>query len=683
MEKGDFFQKALPVWPVGRAERMNDTVRFRGTFAVPTDGKCELSIAGSTWYRARLNGAFLSFGPARGPKGFFRVDRIGLAGRTAPGENVLEIDVQGANINSYECLDQPSFLQAEVVAADGATLLATSPADGGFEAFDMHERVRKVPRFGFQRLFSEAYRVGRDAEERLALEERPRVRLLPRRVPLPDCPVDRSFRAVKRLRRRYDPDAEVAVGREITLVGSNGYKGFRPDEFEVDVRGEIQRYAPDPEGPIEATLWRGAKISAGFVGLDVRCVRPGRLVAFLSEREHTSFLAIGDCGHAVFWDIERPGDYVLEAFDPDAAMCVETFMDGGEADVRSVWMRELKSPLPFARPYAGDDPQLAAIYGAAAETLAQNSVDVFTDCPDRERAAWIGDTFFTARAAQLLSGTTLTEDVFLENYALAGHFDDIPDGALPMVYPGDHPNGEFIPNFGMWLAMQVADYARRGGSREIVEALRPKFYAFLRYLDGFLGAGGLLEDLPGWVFLEWSAMADYVTGVNYPSNMQYAGMLDALASLYGDAPLAGRAREIRRIVRAKSWNGTWFRDCDRSDACTEGCQYYAFFCGVADFAGDRDLWERLATRCGPTRDAAAVFPELAPANTIFGYLMRFEMLLRTGRRDILDRETRAYFLPMAETSGTIWEHKDPGCSLSHGLGAFAAVLVDPPAGGRA
>lgn len=92
---------------------------------------------------------------------------------------------------------------------------------------------------------------------------------------------------------------------------------------------------------------------------------------------------------------------------------------------------------------------------------------------------------------------------------------------------------------------------------------------------------------------------------------------------------------MRQLIWERSWNGTWFRDCAESDAATECCQYCAFFFGIADFVRDRGLWERLVTKCGPLRDAEKVCPELAPANSIFGYYMRFDMLLRTyGREEV-------------------------------------------------
>ena len=669
------FCEAKPVWPVGRATRINDTVRFVGTFAAGTGDAAVLQLTGSTCYRVRLNGEFLAFGPVRGPKGIFRVDQLSLKGKLVSGDNRLEIDAYGGNVNNFMYMNQPSFLQAEVLV-NGKVVLATGKS-GGFAALDPHERVQKVPRFDYQRLFSEAYRIGKaDRSERLELEERPPVKLIPRRVPYPEYGIDRSFKKTWTVRRRYDPNFKITLGRGTVRVGQNGYGGFLPKEFEVDVKGEIQRYLPDEAGDIAGTIWRGRKISAGFVGVKVTCRKPGRFVVYQSELPCRVFNGLeNDGGYATFYDILEPGEYTLESFVPNGMMYVETFMHGGEAEVQSVWVREYKNPLPLRFRYSGSDPDVATICAAAAETLAQNSVDVFTDCPGRERAAWIGDTIFTGKASRFLTGSTLLEDVFLENYALAETFDDVPEGAIPMLYPGNTEPNHFIPNFCMWFGIEVADYARRGGERRIVELLKPKLCGFVRYIDGYLNADGLLENLPSWVFVEWSRANALVNGVNYPSNMQYAGMLAALGELYGDKALTERADRLRRIIREKSWTGEWFRDNAASDECTECCQYCAFYFGIADFTRDAALWEKLVTTCGPLRDAKKVHPRMAPANSIFGYYMRFDMLLKTGRFDVLDRETRDYFLKMAKTTGTIWENQTPTGSKCHGLSSIAAYFV--------
>jgi len=112
------FRSARPVWPKGRATEMNLLVGFRATVAPPAKGTVVLRVAASTLYRARVNGRFLAHGPARGPHGYYRVDQWDLTGALGEANNVVSLEVAGYNANSYYLLDQPSFLQAEIVTGD-------------------------------------------------------------------------------------------------------------------------------------------------------------------------------------------------------------------------------------------------------------------------------------------------------------------------------------------------------------------------------------------------------------------------------------------------------------------------------------------------------------------------------------------------------------------------------------
>jgi polar amino acid transport system substrate-binding protein len=53
---------------------------------------------------------------------------------------------------------------------------------------------------------------------------------------------------------------------------------------------------------------------------------------------------------------------------------------------------------------------------------------------------------------------------------------------------------------------------------------------------------------------------------------------------------------------------------------------------------------------------------------------RYYMASKSGSYAILD-EIVAYFLPMARTTGTLWEMMKPDCSLDHGFASFIGVLI--------
>ena len=94
-------------------------------------------------------------------------------------------------------------------------------------------------------------------------------------------------------------------------------------------------------------------------------------------------------------------------------------------------------------------------WGGHSDTFRQNAVDVFMDCPSRERAGWLCDSFFTARVAQDLTGTALLERMLFENYRLPDTFAHLPEGMLPMCYPA-----------------RLAAHARRQGGTQVAQSGR-------------------------------------------------------------------------------------------------------------------------------------------------------------------------------------------------------------------
>jgi glycogen debranching enzyme len=128
------------------------------------------------------------------------------------------------------------------------------------------------------------------------------------------------------------------------------------------------------------------------------------------------------------------------------------------------------------------------------------------------------------------------------------------------MYPASIVWNNFIPNYMMWLAMQFEEYVERYGDREFAELAKPKVMGAVKFLARFLNRDGLLEKLPGWVFVEWSQANKLVQDVNYPSNMMYARMLEAVARIYSMPELAEQADAIRREIVRQSWNGEWFCD---------------------------------------------------------------------------------------------------------------------------
>ena len=411
------FKKARPVWAQDRAMEKNFELAFR---TVLPRGGYKLFLAASSIYRIWVNGVFTAAGPARAPHGHYRVDEYSLEGFLSKEENVIVIEVVGYNVNTYDTLDQPSFLTAEIRL--GAQAQAWTGEDG-IPVYDLRQRVQDAPRYSFQRAFAEAY----------------------------------------------------------TLSRIKGHFYVRDEE-------EFQR----------------EKIEV--------------------------------------------------------------------------------------------QPDKTYIY--------------------RE----------------------------------------------------------------VWYVLELEKYWERTGDAELIQQAEKRIYALLDYFSGFENELGLLENLEGWVFVEWSGAndKDLVTGVNFPTNMLYARMLQAAGRLYHKSELRNKAEQLRNVIRKYSFNGRFYTDNMRRDGktlvnsnvCTEVCQYYAFFTGVADTKRDEALWQILLSEFGPERAVHNTYPEIAFTNTFIGQYLRIELLYQNHCYDEVIKNIKSYFLPMARETGTLWEHKRPTASCNHGFASY-------------
>ena len=305
------------------------------------------------------------------------------------------------------------------------------------------------------------------------------------------------------------------------------------------------------------------------------------------------------------------------------------------------------------------------------------------DCPSRERAGWLCDSYFTARVARDLCGDTRIEKSFFENYLLPPKFEFLPDGMLPMCYPADHNDGVFIPNWALWFVVELEEYLARSGDRQTVDALRPRVLRLFDYFKKFRNDDGLLEKLESWVFVEWSAANSFVQDVNYPSNMLYAKALDAAGRMYGLSELTDDAERIRETIRRQSFEAGFFADNAQrihgklqvTTNRTEVCQYFAFYFDVAKPETHSELWQRLRQDFGPQRKQTQAFPEVHPANAFIGNVLRLELLSRYGLCQQLLDESLAYQLYMAERTGTLWENDGAYASCNHGFASHGGVHV--------
>ncbi|HQH69858.1 MAG TPA: hypothetical protein PK166_15780 [Candidatus Hydrogenedentes bacterium] len=700
------FAAARPVWPEGRETEMNLFVGFRAVFEHPGDGPVTVRLTGASNYRVFVNGQFLCHGPARAAHGFFRIDEYDAAALLRPGTNVVAIEAAGYNVNSYYIIDQPAFLQAEIV--NGDAVIAATGTGSPFEAAILEQRIQKVERFSYQRPFIEAYRL---APASYAWRTDPGAALTPcslgvtaekaliaRHIPCPAFKVRPALRVTVQ--------GELVPGQEPEKLwpGHAGridpeYKGYPTGVLEVHPSQEIQKLATVNAETVDTPLDSGSPVElpentfrildlgtnlSGFLGATITCSSPVTVYLAFDEiltRNDVHWARMG-CAQFVPYYL-APGTYQVESFEPYTMRYVKVMAVGGACTIEHAYLREYVYPDAYEATFASSDPRLATLFEAGRETFVQNGTDVFMDCPSRERAGWLCDSFFTARTALVLSGDTRLERNFYENFLLPERFAHLPEGMLPMCYPSDHYNGNFIPNWAMWFVVELEEYAARSNDRAMVDALKPKVLALFDYFRKFENDDGLLEKLERWVFVEWSAANDFVQDVNYPTNMLYAGTLAAAGRLYGMPDLLDKAERIREVIREQSFDGEFFvdnavyeegqRKVTRNR--TEVCQYFAFFFDVATPETHGALWEKLHREFGPDRSETKAYPEVHPANSFIGNMLRFELLSRHGLGMQITDESVGYLMYMAERTGTLWENVHDQASCNHGFASHICFTL--------
>ena len=378
------------------------------------------------------------------------------------------------------------------------------------------------------------------------------------------------------------------------------------------------------------------------------------------------------------WQFEKAGEYSVTTFEPYTCRYACIVYDEG-LDVEFS-IRDYENPNADRLQLTCADKRVEKILEAARATLAQNAVDLLTDCPSRERAGWLSDSYFSSVAERIFTGENQVEKSFLDNYAKAEE-EQLPKGMIPMCYPSDFLESVYIPNWAFWFIMEIDKYAQIYGVDEAVLGAKDTVLGILQFFAGYENELGLLENLESWVFIEWSEAndADHICGVNIPSNMEYAACLKVAGKLYDIPSFMTKADDINQKIKTLAYDGKFFVDnlirneegkLVQSGLLTEVCQYYAFWFGCADKHEYADLYKELMDNMGTNRKEGYL-PNVGKPNVMYGLYMRVDLLMRDGEREKVFDECIRLFEPMAERTGTLWEHNAIYASCNHGFASYA------------
>lgn len=699
------FKEAVPVWEKDENKTMNRSLVFRCT--IKTNEEIRLNIACNSRYQIFVNGNFVAAGPARAAHGFYRVDTRTLQKELSPTQSVITIIAAGYRVNSFYLLDTPPFLCAEI-ERNGEILFATGSKERNFEVSKYASREEKTPRYSFQRPFTECYIF--DAFYDLFMSD-PAIKPaeVQTEVLSPLKFIERnSPYCIYTQRKARDiiskgiliPDKDRRYFTDRCMNVSDKLKGYEKAGLDSDPANELYAYKTQI---MEEDTYAAESVS---LGINCCCIYDmgqnftGYIRLSLTAEHDCVIYAVFNeilpdgqcpdpgkdgCQNVVKWVVQGGRTYDFVSFEPYTFRYIQIISMYAPTLITNVSLFEECYPETKIEACPKmPDGDLQTIYDAAVETFRQNATDILTDCPSRERAGWLCDSFFTARVEKELTGKNLVEHDFLENFLLPEKFDCIPDGMLPMCYPADHYDGTYILNWALWFVLELEDYLKRSGDNESVEKAKEKVYKLFEFTKTYENDDGLLANVGSWVFVEWSKANDYTKDINYPSNMLYSAALDAAARLYSDTALHEKAEKLRQTVREKSFDGEFFVDnavYDENGVAhntrnrSETNQYYAFFTKTATKEDYPELYEKMLTLFGPDRESNLTYPDIPVSNAFVGNYLRLSILFEDGKTEQLVEEIRKFFLPMAQKTGTLWENMTDKASCCHGFASYVAFWL--------
>lgn len=698
-----FFLKAKQVYPSPLKDEMNLSLYFVQDFV--KKGKLTLYLAGASDYQVFLNGRFLTYGPARAAMHYHRVDVIPL--ESLQEDNRLAIELSGYNCKSYTRVKEPPFLIAEIRDQENHVIASTGQ---DFPCYRNTSRLQKVVRFSYQREFAEAYRINealylalRTPKAEIAL---PRLEVssfsegsfLPRGVLPYIASKPLSFSLLEGGSFRFDQNLPAVDDR---YMHADFLGIFPPSEWEEDSNGYVSRLSYR-EGskrscllPRRFSTYGFKECRTGFIEIQLTVKTKSKLYLVFDEidqsKEDEPLIGISfarNTTHNIISYELEPGHYCLNAFEPYTAKYIRVLLVEGLINVTKVSLWPLENPEADNFSFIFEDSRINTILKAGKNTFAQNAVDILMDCPSRERAGWLCDSYFSGRAEQLYTGENLVERNFLENYAHYENQGDQPEKMIPMCYPCDYGDRGYIPNWPMFYVLEIEQFLKRHQDATLLSDAEKQLFDFLSWCERFENADHLLENLEGVVFVEWSPENDLasVSGVNFPTNMLYSEMLRALGEMYGRKDLLARSLLIKEAIRHQGYDGRFFEDnavrgkdgqLHLSGRHGETTQYYAFHFGIADPQTYPDLYETLLHQLGPKRDSKTVLPEVYPSNMFIGDYLRLLVLLRYGNYQQVADECVDYFYKMAQATGTLWEFDSTYASLTHCFASYIGnILVE-------
>ncbi|MGO8872715.1 MAG: family 78 glycoside hydrolase catalytic domain [Acidimicrobiales bacterium] len=320
--------------------------------------------------------------------------------------------------------------------------------------------------------------------------------------------------------------------------------------FQV-VADERQPGAGPPSDGVVVSSFDLGHIAAGTVELIVRGAAAGTVVDVAAAEHLDATGALAPLGqHAGFRYVCRGAEEErFESLDIVGARHLHASVrTTGPDPVIGLAVHDRLRPRPDGAAFACSDPLLELIHAVGLRTVDLCALDAYVDCPTREQRAWTGDSV-VHQMVDLVANPDWSMARWHPRLAAAPR----SDGMLAMAPASDFAAADrtILPDWSLHWVRSVHNLYRYTGDRDVVADLVPVAERALRWFEAYLGDDGLLDDVSGWVLLDWASV--YASGRSSALNALWARALDDLADMaawLGNTGTAAWAMSRREGVRA-------------------------------------------------------------------------------------------------------------------------------------
>ena len=341
--------------------------------------------------------------------------------------------------------------------------------------------------------------------------------------------------------------------------------------------------------------------------------------------------------------------------------------------VHSIRIRTTGYPwLVIAPQVQTPDLELEKIFQLAWNGFTACTHDAFMDCPYYEQLMYVAD----ARVMMLSSYALAGDDRLARRCIELFDFSRRHHGLPAMRYPSQHDM--VSPSFALWWIGMVDDFARWRRDRNWVSARLAGVRATLTELENYRNADGLLENLPGWPFVDWGTPWDNPAhpesfngiptgaraGISAILNFHYLWALRQAESLEKYAGIAEMAGYYERIA-----NKTHAACRQFFDAATGLMRDYANAAPMSEHAQAFALLAGLFSPKEISRPLAALAKPFLPARASTYFLHHvFAALALQGRGDAIFARLAPWREMLSLGLLTPLEEAEPSRSDCHGWG---------------